>query len=502
MHPPRSAVSTARNAPSVEYPVLRAPPTRAAGRDATGADVTHDLALPDDLLAWAESVVGGPVTGGRRLPGGGRKEAWTLEFAGPDGAPLALFLRYDRSDPARTADPWTLHREASVFVALQGTDVIVPEVLGVHPEHQAMLSELVVGDAWFSRITDPDEAERTARHFMEQLAALHRLDVRSLDLPHFPEPTSIPEMVAWELDEWDRIIERRGGDPDPVLAFALAWLRRNVPDVDAPVVLVQGDTGPGNFIYGGGRVLAVVDWELSHLGDPMDDIAWLTLRCTQTPFPDLPARLREYEALVGWEVDDTRVRYYQVLAETKLLVMGHQPAGSRGPAAAAMDGGGADVGNRLIYGMLHRRLFFEAIASFLGLTLDEPTPPPDAPAGEHAWLYDAVLAQLREVIVPRIDDPLAQTRAKGLARVVKHLQAVDRHGAGYAADELADIAGLLGDAPASLDDARRALTDAVRAGRVDERDYLQVLWRRAARDNELLRSASGALADRHWPALR
>lgn len=464
------------------------------------------LALPDDLLAWAEKMAEASLTGGRRLPGGGRKEAWALDFERPDGAPLQLFLRYDRSGPARTADPWTLHREASVFLALQGTGVIVPKVLGVHPEHQAMLSELVVGDAWFSRIADPDEAVRTARHFMEQLAALHTLDVGGLDLPYFPAPTTIPEMVAWELDEWDRIIDQRGGEPDPLLAFALGWLRRNVPDVDAPVVLVQGDTGPGNFIYAGGRVRAVVDWELAHLGDPMDDIAWLTLRCTQTPFPDLPARLREYEALVGWEVDDARVRYYQVAAETKLLVMGHRPAGGDRPTGGerpvAAAGGGADIGNGLIYAMLHRRLWFEAIAAFLGLQLDEPAPPPPAPAGEHAWLYDAVLSQLREVIVPGITDPLAQTRAKGIARVVKHLRDVDRHGAYFAADELADIAALLGEAPGALPEARRALSDAARAGRVDDCDYLQALWRRAARDNELLRSASGALADRHWPPLR
>jgi aminoglycoside phosphotransferase (APT) family kinase protein len=459
------------------------------------------LALPDDLLAWAEELAGGALNGGRRLPGGGRKEAWILEFAPSGGPSLPLFLRYDRSDPTRTADPWTVHREASVFVALQGTDVTVPKVLGVHPEHQAMLSELVVGDAWFSRIVDHDEAVRTSQHFMTQLAALHRLDVRELDLPWFPAPTTIPEMVAWELDEWDRIIDQRGGEPDPLLAFALGWLRRNVPDVDGPIVLVQGDTGPGNFIYGGGRVLAVVDWELAHLGDPMDDIAWLTLRCTQTPFPDLPARLREYEALVGWEVDDTRVRYYQVLAETKLLVMGHRPAGSRRGDGAA-DGGGADIGNGLIYGMLHRRLWFEAIASFLGLVLDEPAPPSPAPGRDHDWLYDAVLAQLRGVIVPRITDPLAQTRAKGIARVVKYLRDVDRYGAGAANAELDDIVALLDDRPASLAEARRALTDAARRGTVDDRDYLRILWRRAIRDNELLRSASGALADRHWPPLR
>ena len=92
--------------------------------------------------------------------------------------------------------------------------------------------------------------------------------------------------------------------PDPALAFALRWLRRNVPAYDGPPVLVQGDTGPGNFMYADGRVIAVVDWELAHLGDPMDDIAWLSLRATQEPFTDFPARLREYEELSGNAIDE------------------------------------------------------------------------------------------------------------------------------------------------------------------------------------------------------
>ena len=131
----------------------------------------------------------------------------------------------------------------------------------------------------------------------------------------------------------------RGGTPDPALVFSLRWLRDHIPPYDGPPVLVQGDTGPGNFMYLGGRVTAVVDWELAHLGDPMDDIAWLSLRATQEPFTDFPTRLREYEALSGNVIDEDRVRYYQVMAETKLQVMSH-----RGPQAmttkprAAADG--------------------------------------------------------------------------------------------------------------------------------------------------------------------
>ena len=467
--------------------------------------MTGPVALPEDLIAWIEEIGGGRLVSATRQPGGARKEAWFVEVErSPDGV-VPLFLRYDRSDPARTADPWTLHREARVYVALQGSAVLVPSVLGVHPTRQAMLSERVTGQNWFSRITDPDEQLSTAKHFMAQLAALHRIDPGTLDLPGFPKPTSVPDMVRTELDEWDSIIDRRGGDPDPQLTFALRWLRANIPDVDVPVVLVQGDTGPGNFMYAGGKVVAVVDWELAHFGDPMDDIAWLALRCTQEPFPDFATRLREYEGLSGNAIDDRRVRYYQVAAETKLLVMRHSPAaggGRSGEAGGVGDGGGADIGNGLIYSMLHRRLWFEAIAAFLGLTLDPPGLAPDTEGGEHDWLHDALLEQLRDVVVPRIADPLALQRTKGFARVIKYLREISLHGAFYEAREMDDITALLGQRSVALAGARRALNEAVRAGAVTDEDYLQLLWRRTVRDNELLRPSSGVLADRHWPPLR
>src|SRR5207249_3636792 len=118
---------------------------------------------------------------------------------------------------------------------------------------------------------DPTEAESTAKDFIVQLAALHRLDPADLHLPGFPEPTTIRDAVDYELDELESILAARGGPVDPALAFSLGWLRTHVPDYDGRVVLVQGDTGPGNFIYANGEVLAVVDWELAHLGDPMDD---------------------------------------------------------------------------------------------------------------------------------------------------------------------------------------------------------------------------------------
>jgi aminoglycoside phosphotransferase (APT) family kinase protein len=104
------------------------------------------------------------------------------------------------------------------------------------------------------------------------------------------------------------------------------------------VVPIQSDTGPGNFMYRDGRVTAVVDWELSHWGDPMDDIAWLALRTVQDTFTHLPDRLAEYVKLSGHKLDVDRVWYYRVLAETTMATL--HPGERQAPH---------DAGNRILY---------------------------------------------------------------------------------------------------------------------------------------------------------
>ena len=385
----------------------------------------ESLALPDPIVEWIEDVTAAKVERVDRRPGGARKEAWFVDVRGDDGAD-ELFLRYDRSDPEARGDPWTLRRESIVYLALQATEVPVPRVLAVHPTEQAMLTERVVGDNWFSRIRDPATQLRVARDFMTHLAALHRLDPRRLDLPGFPTDLTVAQLVHHELDEWERVIEFRGGDPDPGLRLSLDWLRSNVPDYDGPPVLVQGDTGPGNFMYGDGRVLAVVDWELAHLGDPMDDIAWLSLRAVQEPFTHLPDRLAEYEQLTGNTIDETRVHYYQVMAETKLLVMSHAPGQMRLRRTRR--------GRRRRREQLDLRRAAPSVvargAVALRRTSSRRTPRsrPSARPTEADYLFADVLAQLRDTIVPRVSDPLALQRTKGVARILKYLAAIQRDG--------------------------------------------------------------------------
>jgi hypothetical protein len=269
-----------------------------------------------------------------------------------------------------------------------------------------------------------------------------------------------------------------------------------VPDYDGPTVLVQGDTGPGNFMYADGAVTAVVDWELAHFGDPMDDIAWLSLRTVQDTFTDFPARLAEYEHLSGHRIDEARVWYYRLFAETRLASMSPGTVDIRASAPS----GSPDAGNSLIYGMLHRRLLVEALAQVVGI----PEVDVELPAGERqsefSTVYEAAAAAMSEAAA-RSTDALTLRYVKGAARLVKYLAEVDRIGAVVDADETAELTALLGHPPSSVSHGRAALAELAGRGDIAERDYVAQVWRGIKRDDYLTRTASGALGRRTWPPL-
>jgi aminoglycoside phosphotransferase (APT) family kinase protein len=460
--------------------------------------------LSAERVDWIESVTACRLVGARPIPAGGR-QGWLVDVAGPSGA-HELFLQAGRGlgDGPSTFQGFDI--EAEVYRALAPHGIPVPKVWGVDRALDLLLVDRIPGVVWFRPPADPDEQIRVAQDFIRHLATWHRIGAAALDLPSFGPVKSWPEHQRDQLRGIEALISAlsRGRRPDPLVTHAMDWLRTHVPAAEGPVVLVQGDTGPGNFLYQRGRVTGVVDWELAHLGDPMDDIAWLSWRATQHGFTHFPDRLREYERLSGVTVDPARVRYYRLNAFGRLGPGFGLPPMGRGHAADGLGDGAPEVnraadGSALILSMLHRRMRLDATCDAMGLD----TPPrvvEEAPEPAHAGMYDAVLEQLR-AMVPRIEDPTAASTAKAVARQVKYLKQLDRNGTLFGEQERDDLGGLLGAAPASLDGGRAALVDAVHAGTLAFEDYVAYHWRRLRRDDHLMRHASGVLYEREWPEL-
>jgi aminoglycoside phosphotransferase (APT) family kinase protein len=155
------------------------------------------------------------------------------------------------------------------------------------------------------------------------------------------------------------------------MVLAAEWLREHLPPADR-IVLVHGDYRSGNFLYDdGGRITAILDWELAHLGDPHEDLGWVVnplfsvrgaggerLACGLSPRDEMLAR---YEQATGWRVDPERLRFYEIFNNYKLAVCAHATTlriarGERTHLAASMT---------LIHAFAH--LYVSALARALGI---------------------------------------------------------------------------------------------------------------------------------------
>jgi hypothetical protein len=154
----------------------------------------------------------------------------------------------------------------------------------------------------------------------------------------------------------------------------------------------------------------------------------------------------------------------------------------------------------LIYGTLHTRLTAEALAAATGTALPDP-PPDDTRDSDATPYFDAVLHQLRTVIVPAVDDPFAAQRGKSAARVLKYLREVERARDRPAVAELDMLERFVGERPADVEAGRAALEAAVVAGRYDAVDLLPYAWTRVQWEQRLRAGAMGVLATRHLPEL-
>ena len=450
-------------------------------------------ATGQELATWAAEVVGERAVELVRRPGGGSHQAW--DVVGEHGR---WFLRADPVAPAAHVH-YTLRREADIYRAVHAIGLPTAQVLGIHPTLEAVLLERVEGDAAFAPL--PADAQvAIIDDFAPWLAKLHAADPSDLGLSALGDVATIDEGTRRELEIWEARLVASGA-VDPFLTACFRWLSEHVPDTGGQrPSLVQGDTGPGNFLHDGSRVTAFLDFELAHVGDPMTDLAWVSTRNAQEPVPDFERFLNRYADTAGRPPEHDRIRYHALFAELRIAVLGatrRWRPGSDLPAQMLE----YEWGNRLIYGALHRRLTVEALASAAGVAMPgvDLMPLEDT---ENTLYFDAALHQMRNYIGPKLDDPWASRLLKGLARSTKYLREVDRSAGRDTEAELDDLGALLGHRPDSIDSGNLALQERVLAGDMTAVDLLPHAAGQAMRRTQLLASAMGRLATSHLPDLR
>jgi aminoglycoside phosphotransferase (APT) family kinase protein len=165
---------------------------------------------------------------------------------------------------------------------------------------------------------------------VDALAQLHTVDWRGLGLGFLGDPGPGRAAAARELGRWEDRIRRSELPLDPALAEALGWLRGHLP-ATSDITLVHGDYRLGNFLVarnaGAARLSGILDWELVHLGDPMEDVAWCTSELWRggtalaSGVMSPEEFVERWAAATGRAPGAQRLHFYRVLAVVKMIAI-------------------------------------------------------------------------------------------------------------------------------------------------------------------------------------
>jgi aminoglycoside phosphotransferase (APT) family kinase protein len=422
--------------------------------------------MDDEMRTWVEREVDGRVVDIQRPPGGGSREMYMVDVEKADGTLAPLVLRCEAGG-SFTGTEISPAKEALIYRALAGTAVPVPRVIAIAPGGAALLMERVPGTG---DISTRDEAGQAAvmESFVDALAALHNLDVDRLDLPGFRRPVTPEDNARLDLQMWAELADEGVSNLDPLARFSGAWLQANAPADVSRTVLVQGDTGPGNFVFDGDVVTGIVDWEFGHLGDPMDDWAWLDMRARGPVAEELRDR---YTAQTGIDFDQGRIDYYRAAVDYRCAIT---------TSLAVSRGGGAR--GWAPYLMVTAR-YLDALASRMAelLGVAETVDLPAVASTPQTSYFDSLLDGIRSA-VKNLDDVEVREQTRNLQILVRYLRAHNQVGAEIEALDRADRLATMG--PDSSNEERFAVM-VDQAGRTGDETVFRYLVRRTAREHLL-----------------
>lgn len=259
-----------------------------------------------------------------RLSGGASRETWTFDAVTPGAQPIEAIFRCDPIKGVPSMPGRVL--EYHLIKAAWDAGVTVPEPLWDGDDRfgvKFFTMRRLAGETLGARMIRGDQyagaREAMPGQLAQSLARIHHVRKGAHpELASLPGPLPGASAAQAELDNYEAAFRMTTPNPHPVFELALRWLRMHLPQA-AEETLVHGDYRLGNFIFGEEGLRGVIDWELAHWGDPMEDLGWLAVRSWRFGgklpmggFGDREAFYRDYEAAGGVPVDRERVRFWEL----------------------------------------------------------------------------------------------------------------------------------------------------------------------------------------------
>ncbi|HET7525710.1 MAG TPA: phosphotransferase family protein [Burkholderiaceae bacterium] len=267
---------------------------------------------------------GGRIEDVQRVSGGASQQTWVFRVVGASSNVSLVLRRAPVGGRERTRATVSLPAEARLIAAAARAGVPVPRIHHVLSAADELgtgyVMQHLAGETLGRRIVRDQRfvnARRVLAHQCGQaLARIHAIS--TTDLPPLRRGGPAAELQL-QIDQ-----HRSHRTMRPVFELAFQWLRKSQPAEIAQPVLVHGDFRNGNLMVDEHGLAGVLDWELAHLGDPMEDLGWLCVNswrfgCSELPVGGFGRRedLFAGYAAAGGRVDVARVHYWEVLGTLK-----------------------------------------------------------------------------------------------------------------------------------------------------------------------------------------
>ncbi len=258
-----------------------------------------------------------------RLSGGASQETYRLVIRDANGERrLAMRRAPGGIESARVAGHPGLRTEAMLMRCAREAGVPEPEVYAVlEPSDElgdGFVMQWLDGEALGARIVRSESLTdvRTKLAFQcgQILARIHAIDLQKTGLDQLLDPM---DPAAFVEQTWERY--KLLNTPQPMIDYAGVWLRAHLPK-NPRATLVHNDFRNGNVMVSPDGVVAVLDWEVAHIGDPMRDLGWICTNSWRFGRTDLPVGgfgeyadlFRGYESVSGVKVDADQVKFWEV----------------------------------------------------------------------------------------------------------------------------------------------------------------------------------------------
>ncbi len=289
------------------------------------------MTLVDQLTAYLSRTWGYPVEvfDLARISGGASRETYRFD-ARVQGERQGYILRRDPPDSLIETDRRV---EFLAIRSFEGKDVAAPQALllethGAELERPFFIMRRIDGGVVGGAVgadTYGAHGPAIGEQFFSFLGRIAREAVE--DLPIREAATMPAPQECWrrELDYWAGVIEADEQHPQPIVRAAIRRLRRSPPPPAVKISVVHGDYRTGNFLHDDrGKILAVLDWEMAHLGDPLEDLGWAMDPLWSKPGSDKVSGMVSREAGLdiwrrasGLDIDPKAMAWWTLFASVK-----------------------------------------------------------------------------------------------------------------------------------------------------------------------------------------